>query len=170
MKLWKTCTLWIHTVHLSRPFNPSIHFPRIFNSQNNQHMAESDIRVGDPVLSWQTVHNDGLANRDCLILISWHERGPELRLFLMGDREMMIKLTGGLDPVADVAVLLVSLAGRVHLFHPLKGGGEEPAVSVRSLGERLLGQDEWPCNEVSILTEPGRQEKREQSQHHARPF
>ena len=46
--LYFVCT---YTVHLSRPFNPSIHFPRIFNSQNNQHMAESDIRVGDPVLS-----------------------------------------------------------------------------------------------------------------------
>lgn len=168
MNLWKICT-FVYTVHLSRPLNPSIHFPRIFNSQNNQHMAESVIRVGDPVLSWQTVHNDGLM---WCAEIAWScyrdTKGARNRDLFW--RKMLFKLTGGLDPVADVAVLLVSLTGRVHLFHPLKGGGEEPAVAVRSLGERLLGQDEWPGNEVSILTVPGRQEEREQSQYHARPF
>ena len=70
----------------------------------------------------------------------------------MGDREMMIKLTGGLDPVADVAVLLVPLGGGILHLHLLQGRGQELAVPVGGLGQGLLGQDERPGNKFSGLT------------------
>ena len=59
-------------------------------------------------------------------------------------------LTWWLYLVLDVAVFFIFLGRRVCQLHPLEGLGEEPAVSVRSLVERLLCEDEAARHKLSL--------------------